>query len=186
MFKKIFYDFFLINLKDYPNIGGDLYINVLLLCVALGICATAIVVTLYRSSLQRLIKQLTRLGAESEESARTLREMGLEKSIVLRMALSREGRLTRLVGRVGEVKYTYEEYLALSKQKGFRHEKIDFTTAEFYIREEHTAEAKNIIDNYGASMLRAVLYSVGVIAVYVCVMFFMPEILSLIDAALGA
>ena len=42
MFKKIYYDIFLINLNEYPNINTDLQINVLLLGIALAICAAAI------------------------------------------------------------------------------------------------------------------------------------------------
>ena len=184
MFKKIYYDIFLINLNEYPNINTDLQINVLLLGIALAICAAAIIVTLYRSSLQRLIKQLTRLGACSEESARTLADLGLERSLTIKLALSREGRLTRMVGRVGEIKYTYDEYLALMKQKGFKHERIDFASAEFYIRDEQADDARNIIENYSSSLLRAVLYCLLVISLYVCLMLLMPSILSMLDTAL--
>lgn len=185
MFEKIFYDFFFINLNEYQNINVDFQINVVLFFVSLAICAAAFIITLYRSSLQKVIKQLTRLEAKDEDGARTLAELGLEKSIFIKMALCREGRLTRIIGRVGETKYTYEEYLALSKQKGFRHENLDFTTARFYIREEKADDAKNIIENYGTSMWRTALYCVLVIAVYVCLMLFMPEILRLIDNALA-
>lgn len=186
MFEKIFYDFFFLNLKDYPNINIDFEINVFLLFIAIAVCAAAVIVTLYRSSLQKIIKVLSRLEAKDEESARTLGEMGLEKSLILKMALSREGRLTRMIGRVGETRYTYEEALELSKKKGYKHEKVDFATAQFYIRADRADEAKNIIENYGTSMLRTVLYCVLVIAVYVCCLFFMPEILNLIDSALGS
>lgn len=186
MFEKIIYDFFFLNLKDYPNINIDLEINVLLFFISVAICVAAVIITLYRSSLQKIIKQLSRLEAKDEASARTLKDIGLEKSIFIRMALSREGRLTRMIGRVGETKYTYEEYLALSKKKGFKHEKVDFSVAEFYIREERADEAKNIIENYGTSMYRTALYCVLVIALYVCLALFMPEILVFIDGALGS
>lgn len=185
MFEKIMYDFFFLNLNEYSNINVDLQINIVLFAVAIAICVSAVIITLYRSSLQKIIKQLTRLEATDEASARTLAEMGLEKSIFIKMALSREGRLTRMIGRVGEVQYTYEEYLELSKKKGFRHEKVDFASAEFYIRPDKQDEARNIIENYGASMYRTVLYCVMVIAVYVCLMLFMPEILTLINDAIG-
>lgn len=177
-------DFFLLDLSDYFDIAGSFKINVFLFVLALAICAAAVVITLYRSALQSIVKQLTRLEAKSEDSARTLSELGLDKSIPLKMALSREGRLTRLIGRVGEKIYTYEEYKDLSKKKGFRHEKVDFSKAEFYIRENKGDEAKNIIENYGTSMFRTALYCVLVIALYFCLMFFMPEILILIGGAL--
>lgn len=186
MFKKIIYDFFFLNLNEYSNINVDFQINIALFAIAIGICVAAIAITLYRSSLQKIIKQLTRFEAKDEASARTLAELGLEKSLILKMALSREGRLTRMIGRVGEVKYTYEEYIALSKEKGFRHEKVDFTVAQFYIRDDKQDDARNIIENYGASIYRALLYCVLVIALYVCLMIFMPEILTVINNAMGS
>ena len=183
---SIINDFFLINLNRYSNIDIDFQINVFLFILALAICAASVVITLYRSSLQKIIKQLTRLSATGEKTARTLPELGLEKSLILKMALSREGRLTRIIGRVGEKLYTYEEYVELSKQKGgIKREKIDFNTAKFYIRPEKADAAKNIIENYGTSMLRTVLYCVFVMAFYVCIALLMPEILSLINSFLG-
>ncbi|MBR2930008.1 MAG: hypothetical protein IKC32_02145 [Clostridia bacterium] len=187
MFEKIFYEFFLLNLNEFPNINIDFEINVLLFFIAVAICICSVIVTLYRSALQRLIKQLKRLGASDEESARTLGEMGLTKSLFVKMALSREGRLTRIVGRVGETIYTYEEMLELTSRKGgYRHEKVDFDTARFYIRADRADDAKNIIENYGTSMLRTGLYCVMVIAIYVCLALIMPEILSLLDGMLGS
>lgn len=186
MFKKIIYDFFFLNLNEFSNINVDFQINIALFAIAIGICVAAVAITLYRSSLQRIIKQLTRFEAKDEVSARTLAELGLEKSIFIKMALAREGRLTRMIGRVGEVQYTYEEYLALSKEKGFRHEKIDFASAQFYIRADKQDDARNIIENYGASMYRTALYCVLVMALYVCIMIFMPEILTIINNAMGA
>ena len=186
MFEKIFYDFFLINLNEYSNINIDLEINVLLFFISLAICASAFAVTLYRATLQQAIKRLTRFSASDEESARTLGDLGLEKSVLLKMALSRRGRLTRIIGRVGERSYTYEEYVELSRTKGgLKDEKIDFETAEFYIRPESVDDAKNIIENYGTSMLRTSLYCVLVIAVYICVALVMPEVLTLINNLLA-
>ena len=186
MFEKIFYDFFLINLNEYPNINIDLEINVLLFFISLAICASAFAITIYRATLQRAIKQLTRLGATDEDSARTIKDLGLEKSFILKMALSRRGRLTRIIGRAGEKTYTYEEYVELSRTKGgIKEEKIDFETAEFYIRPESNDDAKNIIENYGTSMLRTSLYCVLVIAVYICVALVMPEVLTLINNLLA-
>lgn len=178
-------DFFFLDINEYFDISGSFKINVFLFVFAIAVCIAAVVITLYRSSLQRIVKQLMRLEASCEESARTLAELGLDKCIPLKMALSREGRLTRLIGRVGEKIYTYEEYKTLSKTKGFRHEKVNFAEARFYIRDGKGDEARNIIENYGASMFRTALYCVFVIAFYVCLMLFMPEILSLISGAAG-
>jgi hypothetical protein len=183
---NFFNNFFWLNLKDYDNIKIDFPINAFLLFLAVAIAVASVIITLYRGGLQKLIKQLTRYLAKDEKNARTLAELGLEKSFIVKLALSREGRLTRLVGRVGETVLTYEEALALSKEKKkSKPERIDFETARFYIRPERGDEAKNIIENYSASMFRTALYCVLVFALYVCIALLMPEILNFINSSLA-
>ena len=185
MIGKFFNDFFWLNLKNYENIKLDFPINAFLFFLAVSIAVSSIIITLYRAGLQKLIKQLTRLLAQDEKNARTLAELGLEKSFIVRLALSREGRLTRLVGRVGETVLTYEEAVRLSKEKKrTRPERIDFATARFYIRSGKIDEAKNIIENYGTSMVRTALYCVLVFALYVCIALLMPEILNFVNSSL--
>ena len=128
--------------------------------------------------------QLTRHGAKDEESAKTLNELHLKDSAFIKMALSGEGQLAKVVGRVGETVYTYEEYVALSNSKtGVPKDKIDFKEARFYLRSGENAEtrAQHIIDNYGTSTLRAILYAVFFLALYVCLALVMPEILTYVD-----
>ncbi len=186
MLNKLIYDFFFINLKDYPNIGIDFEINVFLLVLTVALSVCFFVANHHRSMMQTVLKQLTRHGAKDEGSAKTLRELGLDRSFSLKWALSHTGQLTRIVGRVGEKVYTYEEYVALSKQKGgIKDEKIDFAEAKFYIRESAGERAKHIVENYGTSTGRAVLYCVLFLALYVCIALSMPEILSIIDGWLG-
>ncbi len=186
MFAKLIYDFFFINLKDYPNIGIDFEINVFLLVLTVALCVSFFFINHYRNMMQSIIKQLTRHGAKDEESAKTLTELGLDRAFALKWALSRGGQLSRVVARVGEKTYTYEEYVALSKQKGgIKDEKIDFAEARFYIRESANDRAKHILENYGTSTPRAVLYCVLFLAMYVCLALSMPELLSLINNWLG-
>lgn len=186
MFAKLIYDFFFINLNEYPNIGIDFEINVFLLVLTIALCVCFFLVNHHRSMMQTIIKQLTRHGAKDEESAKTLAELGLDRAVTLKWALSKRGQLTRMVGRVGEKIYTYEEYVALSKQKGgIKDEKIDFTTARFYILESGQDRAKNVLENYGTSLPRAILYCVLFLALYVCIALSMPELLTLINGWLG-
>lgn len=186
MFAKLLYDFFFLNLKDYPNIGIDFEINVFLLVLTLALCVSFFFVNHHRSMMQTIVKQLTRHEATDEDSAKTLTELGLGRAFVLKWALSRPGLLTRIIGRVGEKSYTYEEYVALSKKKGgLKEEKIDFNEARFYIRESGAERAKLILENYGTSLPRAILYCVLFLVLYVCIALSMPEILSLIDSWLG-
>lgn len=178
-------DFFLLNLKSYPEIGVDFYINVFLLIITVTGIVTLIVSEIMRRSLHSFARALALNGARDEETACTLSELGLEKSRLIRISLSHGGMSTRIAARVGEKKYTYEEYVKLSKQKGgVPKEKIDFSTARFYIREGALEQAKRVIETYNTPVYKIVLFSVLFIAVYVCMMFLMPEFLKLLNDAL--
>ena len=186
MWEKIYYDLFLINLKDYSNIGIDLEINVLLLFIFLALCVCFFVINHHRATTQLIVKQLTRHEAEDEESAKTLAELGLEGSVSVKWMLRSEGQISKLVGRVGEKTYTYEEYEALMKSKGgVPKENIDLSTARFYVRSEAKERISFIVDTYGSSILRTTLYCVLILALYICIALCMPEILSFINTQIG-
>lgn len=188
MFEKLIYDFFFLNLKDYPNIGIDFEINVFLLCLFVAVAICFFIVNIYRQNIKDIVMQLTRHGAKSEDTAKTISELHLSDSSFIKMALSGEGQLAKVVGRVGESVYTYDEYVALSNSKtGVPKDKIDFNEARFYLRSGESAEARaqHILDNYGTSTARAILYTVLCLSLYVCLALAMPEILTYIDTLIG-
>ena len=187
MFEKLVYDYLFINLKDYSNIGIDFEINVFLLILTVALCVCFFVVTFYRSSTQSIIRELARFGCKDESTARTLDELGLDRSVFLKMSLSRNSQLTRIVGRVGEKIFTYEEYIEKTKQKGgIKPDKIDFSTAKFYIRDDQHDAAKHILETYGTSIPRTILYCVLFVSLYICIALVMPEILTVINSFLGS
>ena len=82
-----------------------------------------------------------------------------------------------------------EEILKLIENKeligvdlsGQRLEKIDFTSARFYIREESADRAMFITERYVTSVPRTIVSCVFVAIICVCVIACMPEILRLIN-----
>lgn len=187
-FEKFLYDYFFLNLKDYPNININFEINVFLLILTLALGVTFVMVSIYRGAMQNIVLQLTRHEAVGEGNAKTLNSLGLGDDFITRMLLSGEGQLSKIVGRVGEPTYTYEEYIDLSKKGKLENEKIDFTAAEFYIRDGESSldRAKYIINNYNSSIVRPILYGVGFLALYVCIALLMPELLTILDGWLGS
>ena len=171
--------FFLLNLKDYQNINIDFPITVLLFALSLAFVAVIIIVNFRRNRIELLIRQLKRRDAVSEESALTLSEIKLD-NFVFRKMLSSEGQLTKLVGRAGEKKYTYEEYIALTKGKN-NMESIDFRKARFYLRNESDERTKHILEGSSPTVLNTVLLCVLVLASFVCISFIMPGILNIIN-----
>lgn len=181
---EFYQEYFLINLKDYPNIGLDIEINKLLLCFLIGLIVATVVVNYRNSGNILLIKRLIRFESISEDSAKTLDELKIN-SFIVRHTLSSNGRLKKIVKRVGEKDLTYEEYSAMIKQKGYKEEKIDFENAKFFIREESLNEATRLSETTTTSPLNTVLFCVLLVAIYVFVMFLMPSILNLINSFLG-
>ena len=99
--------------------------------------------------------------------------------------MSRDDLLTKVVARVGEVKYSYEEYKELSKERKKEIEKIDFSTAKFYIREDMSYRSTAIIEKYGTSVGRTVASCVFIFIIAMCVIACMPGILYAVDNLLG-
>ena len=178
-----FYEkYFLINLKDYPALGIDLEINKILLFLVIGAIFAAIFVGYRRAGVASVIRGLLRREAKSEESARTLDDLRANSLSVRLVLRASGGRLSKIISRVGAPKYTYEEYVALTKKRGFKEEKIDFKNAKFFIAEERTDEAKRIYERSESPLFHTVLFCVLLVAIYVCLLFAMPEILDFINS----
>ena len=181
-----FYEkYFNINLKDYSAIGIDLEINKILFFFTVGAILAFVFVGYIRTGIAVALKALLRREAISEESALTLDEMRINTPAV-RLALKKiSGRLATVIACAGEKKYTYEEYLEISKKKGYKEEKTDLKSARFYIREGKKDEAKAIYDRYDSPVFHTVLSCILLIALYTCLLFAMPGILDLLNSALS-
>ena len=176
-----------LNLKDYENIGVDFEINKFLFLVAIGLCVVAFVVNYKRSLMIDTVKQMIRRGATSEESAMTLTELGLGASRGIRKAVLHDSRLRRMVKIVGEVRPTYEEYVAkMKKSKGrAKDDELDPKTDRIYIPNEALERAKFVYNTYNTSLLKTSLTCVFILAVSICLILASPSILSVVDAALA-
>lgn len=170
-----------INLNDYENIKFDLEINKVILGAFVVLMVGIVYLSFYRGSIRVVIIQLMRHNADSEENAKTLGELGFDKSRIVKRLLSRDNILTKTVARVGEKKYDYEEYKSLSKEEKRESEKIDFSEAKFYIGEDNKDRAMNIVDRYVTSIPRTIASCVFIAIVCVSVIACMPEILNLIN-----
>lgn len=187
MFIEFYNEIFNINLIDYENIGINFPINKVLFAITAVLCVACVLIELQRKCTRDLVRQLIRHEASSEDTAKTLEELGLKAGFFIKRLLNSDSSfLSRLVKRVGKVQYTYEEYVALQKQKKLPKEKIDFHSARFYLDSSEELRKKYIIDNYNPSVLRTVMLCVMMLAIYICVALALPEILSLINKALEA
>lgn len=181
-----FYEkYFLVNLKDYPNIGIDFEITKIIFYFTLGIIIASIAINYIRSQMYTVVKSLMRREAFSTETALTLDELGINTAGV-RRTLKSGSQLMKAVTRIGKTKsYSFEEYLELMKKKNFKDEEINFAEDKFYIHPSNMPSAEKIYMSGTASALHTALFSVLLLAIFVCLMFLMPEILTLINNLLG-
>ena len=172
-----------LNLKDFEKLGFDLEITKLLGFVFLGIMLAAVALNVIKQNGALVIKALLRYECSSEETAKTLSELHITSPIAARVAFSDSGRLRRIIKRVGEVEYSYEEYVKLQKEKK-KPSRPDSNTTPIYIPKERLDEAKKIFDKGAPTVLDSVLICVLLLALYVCLVFLMPTLVSLINSML--
>ena len=173
-----------INLNEYENININLEISKVVLAACVAFIIGVILFDIYRGSIRVMVAQLMRHGAKDEENAKTLKEIGLEESRlikVVKMMLSRDNLLTKVVARSGAKQYSYEEYTALSKEEKEKDSKIDFSTAKFYVKEEQSTLASGIVEKYGASVQRTALSCAFIILIGLCLIASMPGILNVVN-----
>jgi hypothetical protein len=121
---------FMINLSDYENINFSLEINKVVLGACIALMLGIIFLNVYRSNMRLMIMQLTRRKATCEENAKTLKEMGLADSYVIKRLLTGNNTLTKIVARVGAAEYDYETYKAMSKEERLEAYEKKFGTEE--------------------------------------------------------
>ena len=190
MLKTYFEDYRSVNLADYENIGVDFEISKFLLIVLLALCVSFFVIDWHRGYMLLAVKKLFRHEAVSPESAKTLKELGLDGSKSVKWALSTDTRLSKIVSYVGKPQYTYEEYMALVKERKkssqkFEEEKPNLNEARFYITERYMDEAKGIEQNYSSSFIKTTLFSLMFIIIFVGITLIMPELLYFINSSMA-
>ena len=167
MFIDLLKDYFFLNLNYYFK-GVDFQINIFLLSLALGIAIATVLVTVSKRNLSNIIRQLTRHGADSEASAKTLQDLKIKPGFIVRSSLSRRGQLSSIIAMVGG--FPFER-----KTEGKKEEKIDFSTAAFYIK--NNDRASRINEQKIPSYLNAALAALLIIMLTVIITLLMPDIL---------
>ena len=182
MFKRYILEYFWLNLKDYENIGLDLPIGMILMGLAVALCVSVFYINARKRSALNIITALLRHEAIDEEGAKSLKELSLDGTFGIRSALSKGGKLSKIVGRVGESVPSFDEY---SKQKPSEQrelEKANFEGVKLYIKSEELDAAKRMFEEENASYLPPIILSLSFIAVFAIIGIVLPDLLSLINS----
>ena len=181
---EIFKLFINVNLKDYPNLNVNFEINKFLVAVFFGVIAAIIISNIIRSTHILTVNKLLRHDCIGEDNAKTLGELGINRFRV-RYVLSTGSKLKTIIGRSGEKKLSYEEYVSLMKQKKSPEEKINFEEAKFYIKKDKVADATGIGVKSGSIIINTILFCVLAFILLVCLIILMPAILKIINGWLA-
>lgn len=158
---------FSINLNEYENIGIDLEINKVLTIAFSAFIVGIILYNSYRRNINLTLSQLIRHGARNKESAKTLKELRLDKVASVRRMLCGDNLLTKLVTRAEDGKSNTSDSDPLS--------------AKFYIKEEKYLLAESISTRRDASVTSTVMACIFIAIVCVCIIACMPSILNVIN-----
>ena len=181
---KFIKEFFILNLNDYENIPFYFPIGLLITLLTLAMCIAVFVIAFRNRFVSETLKQLIRHDALNEKSAKTLKELRLDRLLGLKTALSTSGQLTYLVKRVGQAKMSYEDFMSLPKKNRYKSEKIDFDAAQFYIAPEQLDRARTTLDKTSGSILKPVIIAAILIVAWLFLALFLPDLLAYINSSL--
>ena len=202
LIKDFYNDFICLNLKDYKNIGIDVEINKLILLFFGALIIGCIIVSINQMNLTLLIRKLMKIEAYTEESAKTLSELGLADNAGIKSLVNKnDGRISKIIAVVGIKRQTYEEYMeAERKRKEARRlppaerkavldslsvGEIDASNAKIYIPEDKKEYASYVYSSGNGSVVKTVLSCTLILVVAVAIILIMPTLLSLLNNILA-
>ena len=202
LIKDFYNDFICLNLKDYKNIGIDVEINKLILLFFGALIISCIIVSINQMNLTLLIRKLMKIEAYTEESAKTLSELGLADNAGIKSLVNKnDGRISKIIAVVGIKRQTYEKYIeAERKRKEARRlppaerkavldslsvGEIDASNAKIYIPEDKKEYASYVYSSGNGSVVKTVLSCTLILVVAVAIILLMPTLLSLLNNILA-
>ena len=194
--------YFTIEFGAYENFavaeGFGTTLRSIVIGLTFGIIIAALATARTRSGLGGFVKKLIKEDCLSADQAKTLFELGYFRSPMIRRELER-GTILRMVvhcrERDGaecndphETKSTDNKNADQDGKKAQKRtyalqkrEKIDFTTAHFYIPEDLRYRAEIRFEEKGSSWRSAVLLMVAAIVVAALLCAFLPDVVAFID-----
>ena len=169
--------------------------QMMILGIALGLMIASLMIAYTRTRLGGFVRKLLREECLSEESAKTLFELGEFRNAAVRRELSRGVTLRKFVQRVSqkeEANVSEKSTIDAKKNpflsffgKNSEENRVDFTTDRFYIPEEFKYRADTRFEKKGSGWLFAILTSIGTIVFASLICKFLPDILQLMDNIIG-
>lgn len=196
---------------DNFNIHSVTALVVMVGGLCFGLFLASVVAVVQKRHVGKMARTLLSLEANSPESAKTLRELGLSRSILVKMSLSHASPLRKIISVVEEDKvFTYRDELAaafpsykekLDEENGeekeekekestpspkgrFRLRRINFESARFFIDPSLTVRASIRYEEKGTSWYLVPLSFVASVALFLLALRFLPVLVNMLDATI--
>jgi hypothetical protein len=182
--KSFFKELLSTDLKDYGTGETEGNVALIILFLSIGIVAAVVVIGILNSASAAIIRELIRHEAYTPEGAKTLSELGLEKNLLARYALSSGAKACRIIKGVDKKTLSYEEFIALPKKEQRRYGTgRNAKSGKFYIAEDDRTRAEVAIASGSSSLLSTVLSALFVLALTFVILLLLPSILTLLLGA---
>ncbi len=175
-FKHLFLDF-----SDYSNIKISFPIGLVLLFLCIAFCVSVFVISYNEATNAKIAVQLLRHEAKSEDSALTLTKLRLNEKRY-KKALSRGGRLSRLVLRAGFSSPTYEDYVKAPKNEKDKLFAPVSDNDKFYISKDGVDYAEHLAATDRSTVLKPLALSFAILVIFALLFIFMPDILRAVNS----
>ncbi len=155
-------------------------------------CVVASLMAIYNKRIiGGFVKAVLKNESLSPETAKTVTELGFGSDWIIKNALRTDTVLRRFIVRIdkaadgGEAPIAEEDTKdakgAKKKERQPKHDVIDFTTARFYIPEELKYKAEVRYASRGTDLITFVIAVVVLIAAALAAIYFIPDLIQLID-----
>jgi hypothetical protein len=184
-FIKNFFNPQLPYFRNLPNDIEGYQIVILIGAVLLGVVFAAFAFVFQKKVVGKLPRALIAAEATSEETAKTMQELGIKADLLTELYLNNpQSALRKTVRFVGQQDLTYEE---MSQKKSERRipPKPDSASSRFYIPAEKVDRMAKRYSEKGNTWRMAALLAVGCVALFFVLCGFLPEIMQLVDNAAG-
>ncbi len=156
----------------------------LVIGVSIGIFVGIIMALVCKTSAGKIVARLDKSGAVDEGSAKTIRELGLERMFYVKSSLKPDSALYKAIacvpGELVEVRNPLVRFWHKLTRSPIP-KKLDFTSAKFYIPEERRVAVTLRFAEEKHPVRYAVLSVILIVGACLFVMFVLPELLVMLD-----
>ena len=195
-------DFFSLDLGNYENLGVSASqlsgMRSAIIAIYIGLIFASFASVFRRRTHGDFIRALIEADCLSPEKAKTLSELGFERNSAVKAAIKSSSAYRGMLFCVE--KQEYDQKVTLKKRKYYlaaaesgevckpytpHKYTYDFSSAHFYVPEEHRYNAEFRFDKKGSGLLSAILVSIASILLMWATLKLAPDILQFFDNFVG-